>query len=268
MKNNIIISIVTVVYNAEDTIEKTIKSVNNQTYKNIEYIVIDGFSKDKTWDIVIKNKKKINKCVQVKDSGIYDAMNQSLKYCSGEYVYFLNSGDTFYDNNVIYDIVKELCEDNKLPEMIYGGIIHKNPIPGVYSQKVKNRSFSIKELSEGKTINHQALMIKKQTIEELNGFNILYKLSADFDMECKIFKSSYYRIKYINRIVIKFYGGGASSKLWNVYFEKIRIIKNHFGIYKSLKYRINRGLILIIINILNSLNILNPFLKIIRYSTK
>jgi glycosyltransferase len=265
MKNNIILSIVTVVYNGENTIEKTINSVNNQTYKNIEYIIVDGYSKDKTWDIILNNKSKITKYLQVHDSGIYDAMNIALKYCSGEYIYYLNSSDILYDNKVISDIV-DFCIENKLPDMVYGGIIHKNPITGIDSIRTKNREFSLNDISRGKTINHQAIFIKREVMNKIGAFDISYRLSADYDIECKIFISPNYNIQYIDRLIIEFYGGGASSNLWAVYKEKRNIIKHHFGWYNAIMYSTTRGFTLIVINLLHFFNILNPLLKITRYS--
>ena len=93
------ISIITVCYNSQKTIEKTIKSVLSQSYKNFEYIIIDGGSTDNTIEIIKKYKKKIDVFKSKKDKGIYDAINKGIKYSTGSVVSILHSDDIFYDND-------------------------------------------------------------------------------------------------------------------------------------------------------------------------
>lgn len=97
MKNNILISVVTVSYNAVATIEQTLLSVINQTYPNIEYIIIDGGSTDGTVDIIKKYADEIVYWISEPDKGIYDAMNKGIKKANGEWINFINAGDSYYD---------------------------------------------------------------------------------------------------------------------------------------------------------------------------
>ena len=97
-------SIVTITWNAHKTIEVTLNSVADQTYKNYEYIVIDGASDDGTIDILDKNRHQINILISESDNGLYDAMNKGLNVATGEYVIFLNAGDTFYNNKTLENI--------------------------------------------------------------------------------------------------------------------------------------------------------------------
>ena len=99
--SNVKISIVTVCYNAVAVIEKTIQSVLSQTYRNIEYIVIDGASTDGTIDVLKKYQTKISCFISEPDEGIYDAMNKGLKIATGEWICFMNAGDFFYDTEVL-----------------------------------------------------------------------------------------------------------------------------------------------------------------------
>lgn len=97
MKNNPLISVVTVSYNAVGTIEQTLLSVINQTYPNIEYIIIDGGSTDGTVDIIKKYADEIVYWISEPDKGIYDAMNKGIKKANGEWINFINAGDSYYD---------------------------------------------------------------------------------------------------------------------------------------------------------------------------
>src|ERR1700733_2398323 len=98
------ITIITVCYNACHCIEKTIKSVINQTYPNIEYIIIDGASTDGTLEVINKYKNHVQKLISEKDNGIYDAMNKGVRHCSGEIIYFLNADDRLYSPDTVKDV--------------------------------------------------------------------------------------------------------------------------------------------------------------------
>ncbi len=105
------VSIITVCYNSAKTIEDTIQSVVNQTYDNIEYIIIDGLSTDNTLEIVNKYKDKITKIISEKDNGLYDAINKGIGLATGEIIANLNSDDFYIDNNVIADVVVKIEEE-------------------------------------------------------------------------------------------------------------------------------------------------------------
>lgn len=119
MKNNPLISVVTVSYNAVSTIEQTILSVINQTYPHIEYIIIDGGSTDGTVDIIKKYADKIAYWVSEPDKGIYDAMNKGIKVATGEWINFMNSGDCLYRNDTIEKILNKSSTTNNV-SIIYG----------------------------------------------------------------------------------------------------------------------------------------------------
>ena len=119
MKSNPRFSIITVSYNAKEDLEKSIKSVSNQTFKNYEYLVIDGNSTDGTKELLRKYDKEINYWVSEKDNGIYNAMNKGARVAKGDYLYFLNAGDTFSDKNSLEGVSREI--DNN-QDLIYGRI--------------------------------------------------------------------------------------------------------------------------------------------------
>lgn len=160
------ITVVTVVYNGEQSIEKTIKSVINQTYANIEYIVIDGKSSDSTVDIIRKYNDKISLWVSEPDKGIYDAMNKAIDIASGQWINFLNSGDVFYNNEVIS---KMFTTDYDF-DVLYGGVILRWKFGDelcLPDKKKKEMPFC-----------HQSCFTKTELLKEFH-FDLKYKICAD-----------------------------------------------------------------------------------------
>ena len=130
MKNNPLISVVTVSYNAVLTIEQTILSVINQTYPHIEYIIIDGGSTDGTVDIIKKYANRIAYWVSEPDKGIYDAMNKGIRTAKGEWINFMNAGDLFYSKDTLEKVFSKSINDNI--KVIYGDVMLNKQ--GVLSQ--------------------------------------------------------------------------------------------------------------------------------------
>ena len=118
------ISIVTICYNSEKTILDTINSVNDQLYKNIEHVFIDGLSKDSTLEIIKKKSLRLNKLISEKDIGIYDAMNKGIKHSTGEYLLFLNSDDILFEEDTISKIVNQIKSHSL--DALYGNIVFMN----------------------------------------------------------------------------------------------------------------------------------------------
>lgn len=203
------ITVVTVCLNAEKTIQNTIESVLNQTYQDIEYIIMDGKSTDKTVEIVekYKNDSKIN-FISEKDNGLYNAMNKATKTSSGEYIVFLNSGDTFCDNTVIADLVPYLHAD-----IVYGNAIriYKNQkVRETYRGKYK----LICMLLMGKMMCHQSVFAKTSIMRQY-GFDEQYKICADYDFIVRA-KKNKCSMEYIDRDVCIFENiEGISSQLEN-----------------------------------------------------
>ena len=169
------ITVVTVCYNSQDTIEETMKSVLSQTYEDKEYLIIDGDSSDGTMDIVRRYEN--NKCVRAisePDKGLYDAMNKSLCMAKGDYIIFLNSGDIFCDENVLQDMNSYLTKD-----IVFGNVIrrtHKGDIVEKYPGK--HKLFWL--LLQGKMVSHQVLFTKTEIMRKY-GFDETYKITADFN---------------------------------------------------------------------------------------
>ncbi len=168
-------SIITVVYNAVDTIEKTIKSVINQNYNNTEYIIIDGGSTDGTIDVIKEYTDKISVFISEKDNGIFDAMNKGVKYATGDVVGFINSDD-WYNDNVFSKISDEFLE--KKCDILCGAF--QNVIDGKLAtvEKAKTADDTIRVYFP---YCHQAIFAKKELFEQVGLFDLKYKLGADYD---------------------------------------------------------------------------------------
>lgn len=180
------VSVITVCRNAENVIQDTVKSVITQTYSKIEYIIIDGASTDNTLSAIeaVRGNYRI-KIVSEPDRGIYDAMNKGIKLAHGEFIYFLNAGDTLYDKFVIQNIIDYAA--NVKADIIYGNICYIHP-DGKREIRKYNRSCSRKiYYLTGDCINHQAMFTRKSCYEnEL--FNITYKICADREWMMRICK--------------------------------------------------------------------------------
>lgn len=175
-----LISIITVVYNGAHALESTIQGVIEQTYTDIEYIIIDGGSQDGTVDIIKKYEQKITRWISEKDQGIYDAMNKGLRHARGEWVYFLNCQDYFYSRTVLSEVAPYLRSANGSVfsgkvEMTNGSIIK------LYPEEYKDKRLSARALFHTKFC-HQALFVKREAYISHGLFNLTFKVFSDFDL--------------------------------------------------------------------------------------
>jgi glycosyltransferase involved in cell wall biosynthesis len=194
-----LISIITVVYNGVTTLEQTMLSVIDQTYKNIEYIIIDGGSTDGTVDIIKKYEKHTAYWISEPDKGIYYAMNKGIEKATGEWINFMNSGDWFYSEFILNDIF--MNEENTYSDVIYGSIYCnlKGKIVHITPKKLKN-------IKKKFPFYHQASFVKRNVIPY---FDTKFKIVADYDMFYKLYNGGYV-FKEIN-IDIAFYDGNGLS---------------------------------------------------------
>jgi glycosyltransferase involved in cell wall biosynthesis len=217
------ISIITVCYNCDKFIEKTISSVINQTYPNIEYIIIDGGSTDNSHKIIEKYLKNIHLFISEEDNGIYDAMNKGIKNSTGNIIYFLNSGDYLVNNYVIENVMK-VWNSNTEYNIIYGDIIYY----GNFFKKNLNmhRKTKIDLLLNG--ICHQAVFIKREDYINSNGFNPKYSLFADRELLLKLSILLKKRFLHISEPIAYYQAGGVSDIQSEKYYkEKIAVIKKY-----------------------------------------
>lgn len=231
MQNNKfpLVSIITATFNSEKYIEDTIVSVLKQSYNNIEYIIVDGLSKDNTLEKIYKYKEKINTIISEPDSGIYNAFNKGINVSKGDIIYFLNSDDYLYSNTIIQEIVNEFVQDSSI-KLMYGNVMlinYKTGINNIIGSKIE-----VENLKNREMIPHQGVFVKKELFQKFGIFNEKYKIASDFDFIIKCFKHlNTSNIKYIDNIITTCREGGVSTS--NQYKKMLmsefnEIVKIHF----------------------------------------
>lgn len=207
------ISIVTATYNSAATIHDTIESVLRQTYKNIEYIIIDGASKDDTLDIIRKYEPLFNgrlSIVSEPDCGIFDAMNKGIGKSTGDVVGILNSDDFFTSDNVIQKVVDAIEEFDV--EAVYGDVhFVKSSHPEKCTRYYSSKYFRSWLLRFGFMPAHPSFYCKKEVFDKYGLYDTQYKSSADFDMMVRLFAVHGIKAKYLNMDFVTMRVGGEST---------------------------------------------------------
>lgn len=202
------VSLITVTKNSSATIVDTLNSVKNQTYKNIEYIIIDGLSTDNTIEIINSSNTIIDKFLSEKDDGIYHAMNKGLSLATGDIIGFLNSDDIFADNEVIQKIV-EAFEKNQV-ECVYSNIYyrdHYNNIKRVWKAgKFNNLSFYL-----GWMPPHPTFWVDKSVYKKYGGFDLRFKFSGDYEIMLRFLLKHKIKWHFLDEFTVIMKTGGASN---------------------------------------------------------
>ena len=202
-----LITVVTVVYNAESTLEQTILSVINQTYNNVEYILVDDASTDGTLDIIKKYEDKIDYWISEPDKGIYDAMNKGVNLASGDYIALLNADD-WYELDVCKTVVNEIQKKKFDVYHAVGRFIDK--------QNYVQRIFACNERELHRwCLVHETCFVRKGIYTDFK-YDILYKSAADYDFLCRIYKSGA-SFHLIEKVFLNFRDGGMSSTFTGTY---------------------------------------------------
>jgi len=202
------ISLITVCFNSEKTIEDTLKSVASQTYSNIEYIVIDGLSTDSTNEIVKKYSDSVTIHVSEKDNGLYDAMNKGINLATGDVVGIINSDDVFYDETIIQKVVDGI----KGVDCVYADIgFYKDHDLGKKVRHYSSRGFSFKKFSRGMMPAHPSIYVKRECYDHTGQYSKIYGIASDFDMVVRLFSLPDFKSRYIPLEFVKMRLGGVST---------------------------------------------------------
>lgn len=218
------LTVITIVYNNVRDIERTLLSVIQQTYSNIEYIIIDGASNDGTVDILKKYQSSFSVFISEKDKGIYDAMNKGLSLATGDYVLFMNSGDEIYAP----DTVEKVFYSALNADIYYGETEMYNEDWQSLGQRRHKApaSFTWKDFRYGMSISHQAIYIRRSLTEP---YDLSYKLSSDIDWILKAAKKAK-KIVNTEMYVAKYLVGGMSKKRHRQSLvERFQILSKHYG---------------------------------------
>jgi glycosyltransferase involved in cell wall biosynthesis len=225
------ISIITANLDNAEGLRNTIKSVVSQTYTDYEYIIIDGGSTDGSQDVIKENAVKISLWLSEPDFGVYDALNKGIKIACGEWIIFMNSGDTFYDKNVLEKVFSHYFDN--LTQIIYGNTIVKEN-----GKKIKPSSRINKNFFFYETICHQSIFFKRTIFEKLGYHNLNYKIIADREF---LLRSAIRNLKfvYIDVDVCIWEAEGLSSKNANMLNDEFEIMKNMY--FNILEQRVLRS---------------------------
>lgn len=205
------VSIITVVYNNKDTIKDAIESVLNQTYKNIEYIIVDGASTDGTAEIIKSYGNKIDKFISEPDNGIYDAMNKGIALATGDVVGMLNSDDFYVDEFVIEKVVK-VFEEKKV-DSVYGDLVY---VDSNDMNKVirfwKSRAYRKGLFNQGWHPAHPTFFVKKEIYDKYGTFDLDFKIAADYELMLRFLERYKISCSYISEVLVKMRVGGKSNQ--------------------------------------------------------
>jgi glycosyltransferase involved in cell wall biosynthesis len=205
------VSIITICLNSKEFIASTIESVLMQSYKNIEYIVIDGESTDGTLEIIKKYVGSISKYVSEKDKGIYDAMNKGVLLASGDIIGFLNADDIFYDNTVIQRIVSAFTNDST--DSVYGNLVYVNRQDAVrITRRWKSKEFRDGLFEKSWTPAHPTFYCKRALYKQLGFYRTDFKIAADVELMYRFLQKYHIRSKYIDADFVRMRDSGVSNR--------------------------------------------------------
>lgn len=204
ISTNYKVSIITVVYNGVRTIEQTIQSVLHQSYKNIEYIIIDGLSTDGTQQIINRYIQDISYYVSEKDDGLYYAMNKGIEKATGDIIGIINSDD-WYAENAVEDVVTYFQKNDV--ELVCGKIVN-------ISEENKERIVQgtlFENLWYQNSVAHPSVFVKKDVYDRLGGFNVNYRIASDYELMLRFYIKEV-KFGYIDKVIAYFRQGGLSAK--------------------------------------------------------
>ncbi|MBR5324149.1 MAG: glycosyltransferase [Muribaculaceae bacterium] len=223
-----VISIITVCYNASHEIEATLKSIKEQSFKGYEYIIIDGASKDNTLEVITQSGVEPTHLISERDKGIYDAMNKGLALAKGEYLMFLNAGDSLYSPQTLQTIADVAEQEN--PDVIYGDTaIVDTERNYLRPRKLRPpKTLTRNSFKNGMLVCHQAFLPKRELAMP---YDTKYRFSADFDWCVKILSVSE-KCTQIDSFIVNYLEEGATTRNHiKSLKERFRIMTIYYGLF-------------------------------------
>jgi len=204
------ISIITVCYNSAATIESTILSVLGQSYKNIEYIIVDGKSKDSTLEIVNRYKDRIAQIISEKDAGIFDAFNKGISMANGEIIGIINSDDMYADEFVIEQVVQ--CFNKYHTDTVYGDLVYVDKVhPSKVIRYWKSCDYNQRLFKWGWMPPHPTYFVKSELYKKFGIFNLEMKISNDYEIILRFLHKHKCSASYLHKIFVMMRTGGNSD---------------------------------------------------------
>ena len=205
------ISIITVSYNSDKTIKETIKSVNSQSFVELEHIFIDGKSTDRTVNIIEEYSKRDKVIISQSDNGIYDALNHGVKLARGEIIGILHSDDKFSDLNILKHIyntfIKYKCD------LVWGNVKIFEKDSEELHRLYSARFNALKMFNIGIMPPHPSVFIKADLYKKHGNFNISYKIASDYDLILRLFLAKEIKAKFIDKTIVSMKTGGNLLKI-------------------------------------------------------
>lgn len=232
-----VISIITVVYNGADTLEKTFRSVFAQTYPHIEFIVVDGGSKDGTLDLIHRYESRISYWISEPDNGLYDAMNKGIGFSTGDYLWFINSGDEIYAPSTLSTLFATLPH----ADVYYGETVvidsRGNVIGNRRLQPPEHLTW--KHFRKGMLVSHQSFIVSRKVV---GLYNLRYRFSADFEW-CLLALKKSQTICNTHMVLSRFLDGGLTKKnILPGLRERFAIMVQNFGFFPTVVRHLALGI--------------------------
>ena len=203
------ISIITVAFNAQNTIERCINSVLRQKFKNFEYIIIDGGSTDNTCEIISKHRNNIDVFISEPDNGIYDAMNKGIALATGDVVGTVNADDFYADDDVLNSIAKVFAEQDT--SILYGDLDYVDQSDKII-RKWRSGTYSRGMFNWGWMPPHPTFYCKKILFDRLGAYKLDYGSAGDYELMLRFIHLNNNNAYYLNKVLIKMVIGGVSNK--------------------------------------------------------
>lgn len=223
------ISIITTCFNREKSIRDTIESVLSQTYPEVEYIIVDGASKDSSVEIIRSYGDEITTFISEPDKGMYEAINKGIGLATGDIIGLMHSDDTFYDSEIVSKIAKAF-EQNQ-PDIVYGNGIYVDE--NNHEKLVRNwisGNYNKKKMKRGWLPLHPTVYVKREVFEKIGLYDESYRIAADSDMLVRMLYNNNFNVYYLNTYIVRMQMGGLSTsvktqkKKWA---EDLRLYRSH-----------------------------------------
>ena len=222
------ISIITICYNAASTITRTLRSVSAQTYPNIQYLIIDGASKDNTLELVRELAPEAE-IYSERDKGIYDAMNKGLDRATGDYVWYVNAGDALASPTTVEDLVRATCTGDSLPDVLYGDtrLIYSEDHDLGLRRLRPPHQLNWRSFRSGMLVCHQAFVAKRSISPH---YDLSYRFSADVDWCIRVLKEAKTTAFYPEPIALYLNEGTTTANHRASLIERFHVMRHHYGL--------------------------------------